>query len=80
MSLFGEILQCFFVFVKLYFHRIRVITLPIGSLSSVQFSREAGFWSNPRDKLKKDFFNALTESKSQREDWYRTFNATNKEL
>jgi hypothetical protein len=38
--------------------------------SNVLFERGEGFWSNPDDESKQDFFGKLTDAKSQREDWY----------
>ena len=35
------------------------------------FEREAGFWSNPSDEQNKGFFSKLTDSQSQRENWYK---------
>jgi len=34
------------------------------------FSRGAGFWSSPADEKSTSFFGALTDPKSQRENWY----------
>lgn len=34
------------------------------------FERNAGYWSNPGDETSTSFFGKLTDSKSQRENWY----------
>lgn len=34
------------------------------------FTRGPGFWTNPTDETTTNIFQALTDSKSQREDWY----------
>jgi protein-tyrosine phosphatase len=35
------------------------------------FERGPGFWSTPKDEANKTFFSALTDPKSQRENWYK---------
>lgn len=35
------------------------------------FERGPGFWSSPKDEADKSFFGALTDPKSQRENWYK---------
>lgn len=44
--------------------------LNTSSLFSQKFERNEGYWSNHSDETNTSFFGALTDSKSQREDWY----------
>ena len=37
----------------------------------MMFERASGFWTNSKDEIKQDFFHKLTDSKSQRENWYQ---------
>lgn len=59
-----------------------LLIISIGSIHSMEkepnkatskslFERGAGFWSTPADEKKESFFGALTDPKSQREDWYK---------
>lgn len=54
------------------------LTILMGSLISIagdepkntQLNRPSGYWSSSKDEEKTGIFSALTEPKSQREDWY----------
>lgn len=47
------------------------LILPCNSDAALLFTRGPGFWTDPADESRLDYFGKLTESKSQREDWYK---------
>ena len=52
--------------------KVSLVTILLSSMTLTQamFEREKGYWTNPSDESKKDFFGKLTDPKSQRENWY----------